>query len=408
MNGQHALDREARRVLQAAMLIFVWTIGIGILNGLDLVEFTRTQLLSHLHGGTLGWLTLSILSLTIWLFGAENVSEGSRRFIRAWSVLAVVAIAGYVFAFATTLGIWRPIAGSFTLTALVGFAGWAVSRIRYVTLTVPRLFALVGLATSVLGGLFGVINGLALARHWSIPDSFFDAHPGTMEIGFVLPVAMGLAEWGLRRGMPEERASRAGLVQVSVMFIAFALALAFFLAEMEEQVGLATMLAVVGVVIFWVRMWPIARHTSLLRRWPQRHAFMGGLLVGVTLIYITVIIMRAQGVFEDIPRGQQLGFIHLMAVGATTNTLLAYVTALSRRAVAPNVLDDLIFWGVNLGVIGFVTVLTIEARDGIYVFVPIMGSALLLAIGTHVLRLSRDASALEQEEAVPVPSTQPA
>ena len=130
------------------------------------------------------------------------------------------------------------------------------------TLTVPRLFALVGLATSVLGGVFGVINGFALARGWSwVPDWFFDAHPGTMEIGFVLPVAMGLAEWGLRRGMPEERASRAGLVQVGLMFLAFVLALFFFLAELEEQVGLATLIAVVGVVIFWARMWPIARRT---------------------------------------------------------------------------------------------------------------------------------------------------
>jgi hypothetical protein len=408
MHSRHTLDREARLMLQAALLIFVWTIAIGILNGLDLVEFTRTQLLSHLHGGTLGWLTLGILSLTIWLFGGDDVSDRSRRFIRAWSALAVVAVAAYVLAFATTMGIMRPLAGTLTLTALVGFAGWALSRVPHVTPTVPRLFALVGLATSVLGGMFGVINGLAIARGWSIPSSFFDAHPGTMEIGFVLPVAMGLAEWGLRRGMPEERASRAGLVQVAVMFVAFALALTFFLAEMEEQVGLATMLAVVGVVIFWVRMWSIARHTSLLRRWPQRHALVGGVLIGVTLVYITVLITRAEGVFEDIPRGQQLGFIHLMAVGATTNTLLAYVTALSQRTTAPNLLDDVIFWGVNVGVIGFVTVLTIDARDGIYVFVPIMGAALLVAIATHVARLRRDVAESVSEEAVRLPTTQPA
>lgn len=386
----HALEREARLVLIAAMLIFVWTIGIGILNGLDLVEFTNTQLLSHLHGGTLGWLTLGILSLTLWLFGERDVSPRSRRFVEAVSLLAVVAITGYVFAFATTTGLARPLAGSLTLIALCGFAGWALSRARRVVLTVPRLFALVGLATSVLGGVFGVIIGLAVARDWTwVPESFFDAHPGTMEIGFVLPVAMGLAEWGLKRGLPEERVSRAGLVQVGLMFVAFALALFFFLAEMEEQVGLATLLAVVGVVIFWVRLWPIARGTSVFARLPQRHSLMGGLLVGLTLIYVTVIIMRAEGVFEDIPRGQQLGFIHLMALGATTNTLLAYVSAVSLRTSPANRVDDAIFWGVNLGVIGFVTVLTIDLRNGIYVFVPVMGAALLLAIIVHVVRLGR-------------------
>jgi hypothetical protein len=163
----------------------------------------------------------------------------------------------------------------------------------------------------------------------------------------------------------------------------------------------------VGVVIFWVRMWPIARRTSLLRRWPQRHAFMGGLLVGVTLVYVTVIITRAQGVFEDIPRGQQLGFIHLMAIGATTNTLLSYVCTVSRRSTPASVLDDVIFWGVNLGVIGFVGVLTVDARDGIYVFVPVLGAALLLAIGVHLVRLGRPVNSVTREEAVLLPGASP-
>jgi hypothetical protein len=61
-----------------------------------------------------------------------------------------------------------------------------------------------------------------------------------------------------------------------------------------------------------------------------------------------------------------------------------------------------------IGVIGFVTVLTVDARSGIYVLVPVMGAALLLAIGTHVTRLSRDISAPLSEEAVPLPSTQSA
>jgi hypothetical protein len=386
----HALDRQARLMLQAALLIFVWTIEIGILNGLDLVEFTDTQLLSHLHGGTLGWLTLGILSFTLWLFGGQ-VSGRSKRFMEVFGALAVVSIASYVFAFALTTGIVRPIAGTLTLVSLVGFAGWTITRIPHVTLTVPHLFALVGLAVSVLGGVLGVINGLAIARGLTwVPDTFFEAHPGTMEIGFVLPVAMGLSEWGLRRGMPDEPASDAGIMQVGVMFIAFVLVLYFILARMDDLIGLATLLAVAGVVIFWVRMWRIGLGTSLLRRSPHRHALMGGLMVGVTLIYVTVIIMRAEGQFELIPRGQQLAFIHLMAIGTTTNALLAYVTFLSSRASAPNVLDDIVFWGVNLGVIGFATVLTFDLRAGIHAFVPIMGAALLTAIVVHIVRLNRD------------------
>ncbi len=391
----HPLDRQARLMLQGAMLLFVWTIGIGILNGLDIVDFTTKQLLSHLHGGTLGWLTLGILSFTLWLFGAGDLSDRSKQFIQACGVLAFVAVTAYVFAFATTAGIVRPVAGTVTLLALIGFAGWAAGRTRHVTLTVPRLLALVGLATSVLGGGFGVFNGLALALSWGwAPESLLDAHPGTMEVGFVLPVAMGLAEWGLRQGMPEQRASRAGLVQAALMFIAFVLLLFFTLAGLEEQTGLATTVALVGVIIFWVRIWAVARRTSILQRLPGRHSLMGGVLLGVTFVYVTVIIQQAEGDFDNIPRGQLLAFIHLMGIGTTTNTLLAYVISLSRRAVPASGLDDAVFWGVNLGVIGFATVLTIDVGGGIYAFVPVMGAALLLAVGTHLVHLSREPDVL--------------
>lgn len=64
----HPLDRLVRFTLTVALVVFVWTIGIGILNGIDAVEFSRQVLLSHLHGGTLGWMTLGILAAAQWLF----------------------------------------------------------------------------------------------------------------------------------------------------------------------------------------------------------------------------------------------------------------------------------------------------------------------------------------------------
>lgn len=386
----HPLDRQVRLTLQVAMLIFVYTIVIGILNGLDLVDFSRQQLLSHLHGGTLGWMTLAILAVTQWLFGGGSSppDERSARTARALSYLASIAIAAYVLAFATTVGVARPLAGIATLVALVGFALWAYSRAGHVTLSVPHLFVLLGLTSSVIGGLFGVINGLGIAFGWTwVPRAFFEAHPGTMEVGFVIPVAMGLSEWGLRRGVLDERASRAGVVQVGLMAVAFLWVLGFILAGQEEIVGLGILFAIVGVVIFFARMWSLARNTSLTARTPERHALAGGVLLGVTIVYIFVMIQMAQGDFGAIPRGQVLSFIHLLGVGATTNALLAFVIFLSRRVSPVSVVDDVVFWGVNVGVIGFVVALTTDVRGLIGVFVPVMGLALLLAIGAHLLPL---------------------
>ncbi len=385
----HVLDRQIRLILQVAMLIFIYTVVVGILNGLDLVDFRRSLLLAHLHGGTLGWMTLGILAATLWLFGDGDPPDASSLGLaRGLSYLATTAIALYVLAFATTTNALRPTAGAATLLALIGFAAWAFSRARHVTLTVPRLFALVGLTTSVLGGLFGMTNGLAIAFDWTwVPASFFEAHPGTMEIGFVIPVAMGLAEWGLRPDRRDEAASRAGKTQVALLFVAFLVILISILAEEEAVIGLGTMIGIVGVVVFFARMWPTAIRTSLVRRAPERHALMGGLLVGAAIVYAAVIINLAQGDFDRVPEGQGIAFIHLLSVGGTTNALLAFIVSLSARASEPSALDDLVFWGLNVGVIGFIAGLTADVRGLIMVFAPVMGLALLLAIGVHLLRL---------------------
>lgn len=375
------------------MLVFVYTIGIGILNGLDLVEFSRQQLLSHLHGGTLGWMTLAIIAATQWLFADEGaaISERSVRTVRGFAYLATVAIPLYVLAFATTFGIGRPLGGAATLIALIGVAVWSYGRGREVTLTVPRLLILLGLTSSVLGGGFGVLNGSAIAFDWTwVPEAFFEAHPGTMEIGFTMPVAMALAEWGMRIGTPDQKPNRWGIAQALLMMVGFLWVLGFILAGQEEIVGIGIIFGIVAIGIFFGRMRHFVQNTPLTARTPGRHALAGGVLLGVTMVYIFIAISAVQGDFEAMPRGQVLSFIHLLAIGATTNALLAFVIHLSRRVSDVSAIDDVIFLGVNIGLIGFVIALTTDVRGLIFVFVPIMGLALLVAIGAHLLPLGNE------------------
>lgn len=383
----HPLDRQVRLTLQVAMAVFVWTIVIGILNGLDLMEFSRAQLLSHLHGGTLGWMTLAIIAVTMWLFTDSGARTSAPR---SFSSIACVAIPLYVLAFATTTNVLRPIAGTLTLVALVGMAFWSYGRIASHVMTVPRLLVILGLTSSMIGGLFGVINGLAIAFEWEwVPESFFAAHPGTMEIGFVMPVALGLAEWGLRTGEAETKAGRLGGTQVALVAIAFVWALTFLLLGMDELVGPGLMFGIIAVVIFLVRMRRHIGSTSWMARAHGRHAVIGGILIAASFVYIFTIITVAQGDFEAIPEGRFVAFIHLMSIGGTTNALLAFVLRLVHRVSEPGILEDLIFWGINIGLIGFVLALTAGTRGLIAVFAPLMGFALLLAIGVLLPRLNR-------------------
>ena len=91
--GLSRLGRRPRRDLYlVAMAVFVVNIIIGILNGADAVEFDRNQILTHVHAGTVGWLTLTIVASTFLLFQAAD-----RRLMLALAVLVPI----YVLAFYT-------------------------------------------------------------------------------------------------------------------------------------------------------------------------------------------------------------------------------------------------------------------------------------------------------------------
>lgn len=47
----HAYAAEIRLLYRTAMVVFLVTVGIGILNGLDVAAFGRDTILTHVHAG---------------------------------------------------------------------------------------------------------------------------------------------------------------------------------------------------------------------------------------------------------------------------------------------------------------------------------------------------------------------
>ena len=79
----------ARDLYLVAMAVFLVTILIGILNGTDAVEFDRNAILTHVHSGTIGWLSLTIVASTFLLFRAAD-----RRLMLTLAVLVPIYVAG--------------------------------------------------------------------------------------------------------------------------------------------------------------------------------------------------------------------------------------------------------------------------------------------------------------------------
>src|SRR3990172_4416262 len=69
----------------AAIGTYVVTVAIGILNGLDLVEFDHNTLMTHVHAGTLGWITLSVFAVCGWMFGAAAARRGGVGGVFLWA-----------------------------------------------------------------------------------------------------------------------------------------------------------------------------------------------------------------------------------------------------------------------------------------------------------------------------------
>jgi hypothetical protein len=65
-----------------------------------------------------------------------------------------------------------------------------------------------------------------------------------------------------------------------------------------------------------------------------------------------------------------------------TNVIVGWVVGLS-NARRPQWVDDTVFWGVNVGVAGFLSGLVADSSLVIRIFTPILGASILLAIVVH-------------------------
>jgi hypothetical protein len=80
-----------------------------------------------------------------------------------------------------------------------------------------------------------------------------------------------------------------------------------------------------------------------------------------------------------------------MFIGVMSNALfglIQIVVTQQRRSFWPWA-DDVLFWGMNFGMVGFVISLLLDARILERIFIPIMGLSILLALLTYTLRMRR-------------------
>lgn len=388
--GTHPYGAQIRLLLQSAMLIFAYTVVIGILNGTDLVDFAHKTLLTHVHTGTLGWITTSVFAAALWLFGATPGAGWRDSLARGLPAATVAAVIAYNIAFLTTTGGVRPMLGSVMLLVIVAWVAWIFSSAGSTVLSVPRLGILAAVLTLTIGGLLGVLLGVMLATGNEIlPGEAYASHPATMVIGFLIPVGMALAEWNVRPELLETRATRAGWLQIGLPFIGGICVTLGLLADSAPLISLSLPFEIIGVGIFVKRLWPGLGRIDASGAPPGFVAAPTVAWLVANIVMFIYLIVRFQGDFGVVRVGLILALDHMMFIGVMSNSLFAQV-----RAAAPDAKPAavrVLTFAMNIGLAGFVLGLLADVAILKQLFTPVMGLGILHGIVLFTRALQRPA-----------------
>lgn len=395
-----AAPAGVRNLFRAAMVIFVITIVIGILNGIDVWDVPRNTLLTHVHAGTLGWVTLCVFAGAIWMFGSTDDDSSGRV-----ANFAILAIAIYVLAFwsvdlTTPTSIQRPIGGTLAFIAMVWMFGWAWGR-RGSSWNVARFGMILALAFLVFGAILGVLLGLQLSGEVRIvadasTDQLYESHPGAMVAGFVILAGLALIEWlmpGHEVPALSGRGGRAGATQMLLLFFAGVLLVVGFFIGSDQMIQTAGGLQLLGSIVLITRF---ARHMGPAKwRGDPTNQFVRTAVIGMIIVVALVIYLITQlsgdAEFEDF-LGVGLAFDHLNFIMVITNLTFAMMAAAWKVSDRVN---RLIYASVNIGVLGFAVGLITEQATLKQIFTPILGLGLLYAIYSYLTAPEATASVEE-------------
>lgn len=376
-----------RVLFRAAMVIFVVTVVIGILNGTDVWDPPRNSLLTHVHAGTLGWITLAVFAGAIWMFGGEGKADAG-----ALPVFAIVALSLYVFAFwsgdifDTTESIQRPIGGTLAFIAMVWLLFWVLRAKRGERWNVAEFGMGLSLAFLVFGAVLGVLLGLQLADVEIVaPENaqrLGESHPGAMVAGYVVLAGLALIEWMMPdRKVPMLRESKSGIAQMLLLFFAGILLVVGFLLDQEAIYSLGVPLQIIGAVILIVRfrryLAPSQWGGPVVNRF-VRTPILGLVLVVALIAYLISQLMGGAEFEEFLPIALTMDHVNFLIV--MTNLIFGMMAIATK---ASETAGKIVYWGLNVGVVGFAAGLITESAATKRIFTPILGVALLYGIWTY-------------------------
>jgi hypothetical protein len=381
----NALQPQARLLYRGALLIFVVTIVIGILNGLDVWDPTHQMILTHVHAGTLGWITLAVIASALAMFGGGADSKAVAT-ARSLTMATLVTVVIYVAAFASTTGILRPIAGTLLLIAIIWALVWVAGRYRSSDKSTSQLALYLAIISLTIGAILGVLLGVFVANG-SLPGlsteragALAGAHPAAMLIGYLILAGVAISHWVLKGGQ-----GMIGRLVAWALFLAGLLANVAFIFEIDALIQVFSGLQVIAIIAYIVHMWDKIKPSAWAGDSADNfgRAAVLGLVVGIGLLVYVVQLVTSGELDPETgegPIGVLIAFDHAMFIGVMTNALFGAVAAVATAKAATN---RIILLAVNFGLVLFLIGLVSDTTILKQLGTPILGLALLYGIATY-------------------------
>ncbi len=381
-----------RLLFRGALVIFILTIVIGILNGMDVWEVPHDIVLTHVHSGTLGWITLGV-------FGAAGAMLARpAESIRRMAVFAVVAMSAYILAFGSVeftpgYSIQRPIGGTLALIAIIWFFVWSVRAKRGKSYDVAEFGIVLALGFLLFGAILGVLLGLQLAGVEIVPpervDALFSSHPSAMVIGFVILAAAALIERLIQPRVPLLSESRVGMIQMLLLFLAGLMTVVGFLADIEPLIQAAVPVQVIATVMLLVRH----RRELGPAKWGPG---LGSRLVRTAVVGLVAVVVLIAALVVQLTGGADIQDLQpvLLAMDHTNFVLVITSLIFAILLLDSDVKERLIaiaYGAMVVGTVGFAAGLLLESAVMKRVFTPILGLGLLHGILSFLRVPAREA-----------------
>jgi hypothetical protein len=155
--------------------------------------------------------------------------------------------------------------------------------------------------------------------------------------------------------------------------------------------GLSTLLQLSGVIIFIVRLAPKFVRVNWFAHNSSRFFAISAIFIVINIalsVFLTVSIINGNVSADNVPLGPSLALDYSIFLGVMTNAIFGLINDAAQELYPSWPWgEDILFWGMNIGVVGLLIALLSNIIVMQMIFMPIVDFSILIGLLTYARRM---------------------